>query len=937
MNGGRKGEFPAILNDCIKRCQASKDSVRYVKVCVEFAENCKDPLAFVAWMERGGIGQQYATFWECKARLLEDKARDTAGAEAAFAEGIRRLAQPVDRLHAKRKELHARVAAALKAGPEACADGEDENGTRMALGALSSAGMTRSTRTGPGQLRSQLPVAQRGNTGRRNPGMQVYEEGDEEQDAGGAFPGREWIDYGSEREAVKENKDVARQWSRTTLPQQPGVTGAAGVANRRPAFPIFDENEPDEVVHAPEPISVPQKTVSAAPVKPTSTAAAAAPGQKKSSSGTKKKTDGPLSPISKPKLKQRTCFDEEQLKGETLTFEGLRAMRWSAGKAVREAEERARLKREEDEAVRRAQVELQEKLRRDREKQQQQQQQKTHLLLQQQQQLQLQQQQQQQQPEVSFAMDTMNYEALVRGAAKTTNLEALDDMDNVYADTIDLRGRNGMGYPQMATINTRAVMDEVDRMFSDNLSLNDSMHSTYVTSRSGLLGVPPPIALSAATNAAARQQDFEVFEDEDSLEVFRNSMSASLVTPATAAAAPIPVSVPAPVAKFEVLEDSFVAPRPTVAAAPAKRAATPKKPAATAKPMAFEVFSDDEEVAPSKAPVAVKAPVSDVVTDPWAAGAQTVTAAKVAQLKGFHDHGKAVPRMESDYFWLGSEAYDLLQIGGGVESSVYRAVSVSGDDDATFALKLYKPARAWEFSILSAFQKRCPKERLSMFPRLVSYHQFAGQSVLVTGYNESGTVASLLETWSKRGGLPEELAVFYACELLRAVEMLHGAGVVHNDITTDNVMLSSDSSGVVDKQSVQLVDFSCALDVTEFSPKSTFVGAGRCSIACPQMASGKAWCFEQDCFALASFIHSLLFGCALDGLTPRPCKEGWQSELWSGIFSSLLSAPHLSAGRYVESQSLLKSLRIKLESYRLQISNHIQRTLSKQAILLFEK
>lgn len=172
-NGGKSNEFALLLNDCI-RVLGTKDLLKeyaqnhyFVRICVEFVDYCDSPIEFVTWMERrqvrapeassrgasqrvpaltnsgdacAQIGLGDAKFWLTKARVLEDVAKNVAGAQGALQEGIRRNAAPVDKLKAKQRQLEARVANQLLQKSAADDDSflADDQQRRTALGALAS-------------------------------------------------------------------------------------------------------------------------------------------------------------------------------------------------------------------------------------------------------------------------------------------------------------------------------------------------------------------------------------------------------------------------------------------------------------------------------------------------------------------------------------------------------------------------------------------------------------------------------------------------------------------------------------------------------------------------------------------------------------------------------------------------------------------------------
>ena len=71
--------------------------------------------------------------------------------------------------------------------------------------------------------------------------------------------------------------------------------------------------------------------------------------------------------------------------------------------------------------------------------------------------------------------------------------------------------------------------------------------------------------------------------------------------------------------------------------------------------------------------------------------------------------------------------------------------------------------------------------------RLVSTRKCSYDYVaMVTEYAPNGDLFDLVEA---AGALPEPLAQFYACQLLRALEACHANGVVHRDVKPENLLL----------------------------------------------------------------------------------------------------------------------------------------------------
>jgi hypothetical protein len=1013
LNGGKSGEFAMILNDCIRQF-SSKEMMRdfhenflFTRICCEFVDYCDKPVEFLQWMERRQVGLTHAKFWLTKARIMEESAKNFAGAEAALAEGIRRGAVPVDKLKAKQRQLEARVAARLTAPVEDAGDADEQR--RQALGALAGASSGLAGGAAPQKRTYQ-----------ENRKLQVASDEHQVDDLApnNADQDEGWLDFGSQREAVKENANVARQWSKAKMPQKTGVAAAAAGGASRPGWLILEDGAEEDdaaarAVEAPVASAAPAAVKGAAP-RPATKAVAIFEdenvqfGTSKAALSSRHQVAPALAaqqakvkPVAKLPANERAVWNEESLCQEMLSFEELRAAKWYASNAARLEQERQQ-KLEQEAQDRRRQLEAEQAAARAAEEQRKEAERaaKKHAeerkrvaeaeaaakkLAEQQQrdaaakraaeaeQMQQQQAMAKRAPAAlnrsvhnksivapvknggknklldesryggDETLDTVNYEALVRNAAKTANL--MDDLRNVFDDTIDLERRPQKSVVREPTINTRLVMEEVEKMFGESLALNDSA-----------MVAPAPRAAAAPPTKLAVISDS--YDESDSLEAFRTSMSMSAMhagdsKKAMSAPALHKVSAPsnnnAAATPFEVFcdedddEASCDKSASLDAAAPSKSQQISFRPMS---PIAEERQSNSDEIQhPLKAAVVV-------VDNPWPR-LTTVPLAKLKACKGFVDNGARNSKLDdSKYLELDDGGvYDLsCQIGGGLESNVYRSEDVDNlDGEAMYALKITKPATPWEFWLNRQLQLRCTPDEMRHFATIASYHRFADKGMMFSVYREHGTLAALPKIWG--AGMHEAIALFYACELLRLVELVHGKRILHNDVSLDNVLLVLDAEtahGDPRKtQHLELIDFSCALDLAEVDARTMFRGRGHCGFPCPEMSAGLAWSFQQDYCGVANGVHTLLFGQELQ-IVQRPDKRyepanklsrpGWQAtELWTEFFLTLLNGPALCAGQFGESAAFLQGLRKTVQSSCDGMADQLMQLLKRQTTLIHER
>ncbi|KAG6613628.1 BUB protein kinase [Phytophthora cinnamomi] len=104
---------------------------------------------------------------------------------------------------------------------------------------------------------------------------------------------------------------------------------------------------------------------------------------------------------------------------------------------------------------------------------------------------------------------------------------------------------------------------------------------------------------------------------------------------------------------------------------------------------------------------------------------------------------------------------------------------------------------AWEFYITNRVKKKLRVEKKIPdgefpLPKLSGLHLFPNGALMIMDKGNFGTLFDVLNCYKQAGvPFPEVLAVYYSIRMLKCIELLHSAHVLHGDIKPDNWLMTS--------------------------------------------------------------------------------------------------------------------------------------------------
>ncbi|MEM7480570.1 MAG: serine/threonine-protein kinase [Acidobacteriota bacterium] len=170
---------------------------------------------------------------------------------------------------------------------------------------------------------------------------------------------------------------------------------------------------------------------------------------------------------------------------------------------------------------------------------------------------------------------------------------------------------------------------------------------------------------------------------------------------------------------------------------------------------------------------------------------------------------------------------------------------------------------------------------------LYDFSQLAeGSFYMVWEYVDGAEVASEL---AERGPFPVPLAIELGIQALRGLETIHSAGMIHRDLSPDNLMLTRDLRG---KPRIKIIDLGLAKHLApdpnfEITQAGTFMGKLRyCS---PEQADSGSENLDRrtDLYSLGLVLYEMICGLS-------PFEQGDRPAF---VFQRLTSKPLALSGR----------------------------------------
>ncbi|KAI3745568.1 hypothetical protein L6452_07968 [Arctium lappa] len=243
--GGDCSGLVVIFEQCVRTFwheERYKNDLRYLKVWLEYAENCDDAEVVYSFLDTNKIGERHSIFYIAYASHLESKNKIRT-ANDIYELGISRNAQPIEKLKSAYKSFFARTMNRPKASEEELMETRQpvrSFGTILARGdsgnrTLESSDISRKRPKQDGPTGASLKVFKETSTMARS---SLHQSEPPKTDL------KPWPTLGARAERNKENNAIPAKWTSNKIPQRP--VHRIGGAAAPPCIEVFVDEECSE-------------------------------------------------------------------------------------------------------------------------------------------------------------------------------------------------------------------------------------------------------------------------------------------------------------------------------------------------------------------------------------------------------------------------------------------------------------------------------------------------------------------------------------------------------------------------------------------------------------------------------------------------------------------------------------------------------------------
>ncbi|KAI7743752.1 hypothetical protein M8C21_007766 [Ambrosia artemisiifolia] len=237
--GGDCSGLVVIFEQCVRTFwhdERYKNDLRYLKVWLEYAENCDDAEVVYSFLDTNKIGQTHSLFYISYANHLELKNKIKTANEI-FECGISRNAQPIEKLKAAYKKFFARSMSRPKASEEELLETRQpvrSFGTILARGDSGNR-----TQESSFDIARKRPKQEGGQGGP----LKVFKETGKSSlhSSEASLKPSTWHTLGARAERNKENNAIPSKWTTNKIPQR--AFGRAVPAPPPPRIEVFVDEE----------------------------------------------------------------------------------------------------------------------------------------------------------------------------------------------------------------------------------------------------------------------------------------------------------------------------------------------------------------------------------------------------------------------------------------------------------------------------------------------------------------------------------------------------------------------------------------------------------------------------------------------------------------------------------------------------------------------